>query len=227
MPESTRVVSTRALGPFAVVTLEPSFAPGVPGQFHMLRVAGTSAFLPRPLSAVRAGEHGVEFLCQLSGKALAPLAEVGCAVDVSGPFGCGFDLGSAGERPLLVGGGFGVALLAGVAEALPGARLHAGFRDAGAALACELVPAAEIVTAIAPDRVAPPYADATSVFAAGPTAMMQAVARAASDAGVPSQVALEAPMACGYGACYGCAVRLGGQLVRLCIDGPVVDGALL
>ena len=227
MPERSQVISTRPLGPFCVVTLERSFEPGAPGQFHMLGVAGSESFLPRPLSPVRAREDGVEFLCQLSGKALAPLAETGCEVTVSGPFGRGFELASAGERPLLVGGGFGVALLAGVAEALPGARLHAGFRDAGAALACELVPAAEVVTAIAPDLVRPPYRDATAVFAAGPTAMMHAVARAAGEAGIPSQVALEAPMACGYGACYGCAVRLGGRIVRLCIDGPVVDGALL
>jgi dihydroorotate dehydrogenase electron transfer subunit len=41
---------------------------------------------------------------------------------------------------------------------------------------------------------------------------------------VPCQVALEAPMACGYGACYGCAVSLGGALVRLCVEGPVVAG---
>ena len=227
MPDTSRVVSTRPLGPFCVVTLEHSFDVGVPGQFHMLRVAGSDAFMPRPLSAVRAGADGVEFLCRLSGKALAPLAEIGCEVSLSGPFGRGFDLASAGERPLLVGGGFGVALLAGVAEAVPGSRLHAGFRDAGAALACELVPAAEVVTAIAPERVAPPYGDATAVFAAGPSAMMRAVARDASEAGVPSQVALEAPMACGSGACYGCAVRLGGRIVRLCTDGPVVDGALL
>ena len=227
MPERTRVVATRALGPFSVVTLEASFEPGVPGQFHMLRVAGSPAFLPRPLSAVRVGEHGIEFLCQLSGKALAPLAEVGCEVVVSGPFGRGFDLSSAGQRPLLVGGGFGVALLAGVAAALPGSRLHAGFGDAEAARTSELVPAAEVVTAIAPDLVTPPYAEASAIFAAGPMAMMQAVARGASEAGVPSQVALEAPMACGYGACYGCAVRLGGRIVRLCVEGPVVDGMLL
>ena len=42
-------------------------------------------------------------------------------------------------------------------------------------------------------------------------------------AGLPCQVALEAPMACGYGSCHGCAVRLDGRLVRLCLEGPVVD----
>ncbi len=58
----------------------------------------------------------------------------------------------------------------------------------------------------------------------GPDGLVRAVAAACAAADVPCQVALEAPMACGYGACYGCAVRLGGQLVRLCVEGPVVAG---
>jgi putative intracellular protease/amidase len=31
-------------------------------------------------------------------------------------------------------------------------------------------------------------------------------------------------MACGYGACYGCAVEIDGRLARLCVDGPVLRG---
>jgi ferredoxin len=49
--------------------------------------------------------------------------------------------------------------------------------------------------------------------------MLAAVARLAPRA----QLAWEAPMACGYGACYGCAVRIDGELKRLCVDGPVLD----
>ena len=52
--------------------------------------------------------------------------------------------------------------------------------------------------------------------------MMRGVAEACTAASVPCQVALEAPMACGFGACYGCAVELDGRLQRLCIEGPVV-----
>ena len=45
---------------------------------------------------------------------------------------------------------------------------------------------------------------------------------------VPAQLALESGMACGFGACYGCVVptREGGY-VRVCVDGPVVEGARL
>jgi hypothetical protein len=37
-----------------------------------------------------------------------------------------------------------------------------------------------------------------------------------------AQLAWEAPMACGYGACYGCAVEIGGEWKRLCVEGPVL-----
>jgi dihydroorotate dehydrogenase electron transfer subunit len=45
---------------------------------------------------------------------------------------------------------------------------------------------------------------------------------------VPAELALEAGMACGYGACYGCAVpRRGGGYLRVCVEGPVVDAGEL
>ena len=48
--------------------------------------------------------------------------------------------------------------------------------------------------------------------------MLEAVRSLAPDA----QLAWEAPMACGYGACYGCVVELGGRYARLCVEGPVL-----
>jgi dihydroorotate dehydrogenase electron transfer subunit len=90
------------------------------------------------------------------------------------------------------------------------------------------VPAAERELVLAPgnvlDALAPRLAGASCVLAAGPDGLVRAVAAAAAVAGVPCQVALEAPMACGYGACYSCAVSLEGKLVRLCVEGPVVAG---
>ena len=56
------------------------------------------------------------------------------------------------------------------------------------------------------------------VLACGPEPMLAALRRLCPDA----QLAWEAPMACGYGACYGCAVEIGGELRRLCVDGPVL-----
>ena len=51
--------------------------------------------------------------------------------------------------------------------------------------------------------------------------MLEAVRRLTPHA----QLAWEAPMACGYGACYGCAVEIDGELKRLCVEGPVLHAA--
>jgi dihydroorotate dehydrogenase electron transfer subunit len=59
------------------------------------------------------------------------------------------------------------------------------------------------------------------VLACGPEPMLRAVGELCPTA----QLAWEAPMACGYGACYGCAVETAGKLKRLCIEGPVLAAA--
>jgi NAD(P)H-flavin reductase len=66
------------------------------------------------------------------------------------------------------------------------------------------------------------------VYACGPAPMLEAVRAMCARSGVPAQLALEAGMACGFGACFGCVVpRRGGGYLRVCLDGPVVDAAEL
>lgn len=66
------------------------------------------------------------------------------------------------------------------------------------------------------------------VYACGPAAMLEGVRAICAREHVPAQLALEAGMACGFGACYGCAVpRRGGGYLRVCLDGPVIDAAAL
>jgi dihydroorotate dehydrogenase electron transfer subunit len=65
------------------------------------------------------------------------------------------------------------------------------------------------------------------VYACGPPPMLEATARVCAERGIPAQLALEAGMACGFGACYGCVVPTRRGYLRLCIDGPVLDAALL
>ena len=58
--------------------------------------------------------------------------------------------------------------------------------------------------------------------------MLHAVANVAAAAGVPCQVALEAPMACGMGTCKGCAVMsTDGTYKYVCYDGPVFDAGTI
>jgi dihydroorotate dehydrogenase electron transfer subunit len=69
---------------------------------------------------------------------------------------------------------------------------------------------------------------AAIVYACGPAAMLEAVRALCAQREVPAQLALEAGMACGFGACYGCVVPArDGTYLRVCVDGPVVDAAKL
>jgi len=67
------------------------------------------------------------------------------------------------------------------------------------------------------------------IFACGPTPMLRAAALLAQEFGIPSQVSLEEFMACAVGGCAGCAVEVktpdGPAMKRVCVDGPVFDGA--
>jgi dihydroorotate dehydrogenase electron transfer subunit len=64
-----------------------------------------------------------------------------------------------------------------------------------------------------------------TVYACGPAPMLEAVRALCAERGVPAQLALEAGMACGFGACYGCVVPAREGYLRVCVDGPVVDAA--
>jgi NAD(P)H-flavin reductase len=188
--------------------------PGRPGQFFMLEAPGR--LLPRPMSLCLAPPGELAFLVDPIGpgtRALCAL-ERGDRLGVLGPLGNGFDLDI--ERPLLVGGGIGVAPLPYLSEALGAPPAILGFRSAGHAEAAALLPQAEVV--VEPTFVTEVMPRDRDVLGCGPEPMLEAVRRLVPDA----QLAWEAPMACGYGACYGCAVEIDGELRRLCVEGPVL-----
>jgi NAD(P)H-flavin reductase len=214
--ERRSVVGVEAVGPYALVRVERGgIDPGVPGQFFMLEAPGR--VLPRPMSLCLAPRGELAFLLDPIGpgtRALASL-EPGASIHVFGPLGNGFRLDV--PRPLLVGGGIGVAPLPYLSEALEHPPAVLGFRSEHHAEAAALISNAEVV--IDPVLVTDVLADGRSVLACGPEPMLEAVRALHPDA----QLAWEAPMACGYGACYGCAVEIDGELKRLCVEGPVLS----
>lgn len=213
--ERRRVERADDVGPYRLLRLErDGLDAGEPGQFFMLEAPGR--LLPRPLSVCLATPAELAFLIDPVGpgtRALAALAP-GDAIHLLGPLGRGFGLDV--ERPLLVGGGIGIAPLPYLSARLGGPPALLGFRTAGHAEAAALLPGAEVV--IDPVLVTDALPSGHDVLACGPEPMLRALTAIYPDA----QLAWEAPMACGYGACYGCAVELDGRLQRLCIEGPVV-----
>lgn len=189
--------------------------PGVPGQFFMLEAPGR--VLPRPFSLCLAPPDELAFLIDPVGPGTTALCELeaGEEIHVLGPLGRGFDLDV--ERPLLVGGGIGIAPLPYLSACLGEPPAVLGFRSAEQAVAAVLVPNADVVVepTLVTDALPPGERD---VLACGPEPMLLAIAERADGA----QLAWEAPMACGYGACYGCVVAIDGRYRRLCVDGPVL-----
>ena len=212
------VTGSEQVGPYFVVRVERGeLDPGHPGQFFMLEAPGR--VLPRPMSVCLAPPGELAFLIDPIGpgtRALCAL-EPGEGIHVLGPLGNGFRLDV--DRPLLVGGGIGIAPLPFLSERLGGPPALLGFRSEWHAEAAALVPNAEVV--IEPTYVTEAMPGGHDVLACGPEPMLEAVRELAPDA----QLAWEAPMACGYGACYGCVVEVGGELKRLCVEGPVLAAA--
>jgi dihydroorotate dehydrogenase electron transfer subunit len=213
--EHLRVAARERIGLYTLLRLErDALEPGEPGQLFMLEAPGR--LLPRPMSLCSAPPGELWFLIDEIG----PGTRAICAADalhVFGPLGCGFDLDVA--RPLLVGGGIGIAPLPYLSERLDGPPAVLGFRSAAHAVAAELVPNAEVV--VEPTLVTEAMDASMDILACGPEPMLEAVRALAPHA----QLAWEAPMACGYGACYGCAVEIDGELKRLCVEGPVLRAA--
>jgi NAD(P)H-flavin reductase len=221
------------------------------GQFFMIKPKRCGFFLGRPISAfawrpARPGEAAgaVGFLIARRGEGTRELAGMrpGECAELTGPLGNAWSdflpaAQAAGGRPVaLVGGGAGVAPLEALRDELreaggPPAILHSGFRTdpraagafgsegPGAIVATEdgtLGLKGRIADFLEPEKYA-------AVCACGPAPMMKAAAAKCASAGVPCFVSLERRMACGVGACLGCAVKTRGANRRCCADGPIFD----
>jgi dihydroorotate dehydrogenase electron transfer subunit len=248
------VSGVERLGAYRLITALDASGPvdPRPGQFYMLATekgwgggGDERPYLPRAFSYARArvSSDGVEldFLLESVGPGTARLAalEPGEGLALVGPLGVGFRPPPPGAGPILVGGGIGVAPLLCLHGALAEpSTLLLGFRTAthaqaaalfagGPALATDDGSAGRrgLVTELLRERLA--AGAPAAVYACGPPAMLEAVRVLCAERGVPAQLALESGMACGFGACLGCALPTRDGYVRLCIDGPVLDAQRL
>ena len=240
------VAGRNEYGPYVVLSVADPGGPAPdPGQFAMLAAAerwgggeDERPFLPRAFSVARRHDDGtLDFLLEDVGPGTERLAELagGDEVWLLGPLGRGFAPPRAGRRPVLVGGGVGIAPLANLQDVLgPTALVLLGFRDAAHAEGALLLDGPLIATddgsvghhGFVTELLMPELRGA-EVFACGPPPMLEAVRALCAEHDVPAQLALESGMACGFGACFGCVVPTKTGYVRLCVDGPVLDAAAL
>lgn len=212
---------------------------------------GGRPYLPRAFSvaAFERSAEGVrlDFLVEAVGPGTTLLAalESGDRLKITGPLGRPFseprEVNPEAAGAVLVGGGIGIAPIAILRKHLSAAgipqRALLGFRDETHSGGLELFGACQEVGIATEDghRGHRGYvtdllsvalkgdASTAAVYACGPPAMLEAVRQMCAERGAPAELAMESPMACGYGACFGCAVPLAsGGYMRLCVDGPVV-----
>jgi len=233
---------------------QPGFQ-AVPGQFVMVRLENRNwPLLSRPFSICRLIDTnglttGLELLCKIVGNGTAALSQVkkGDPLFILGPLGNGFDISEKYRPVCLVAGGIGVAPLVflglmlvkkGIAPenitVFMGGRSEADLlcRDAFQRLGASLVLSTDdgscgskgVVTIPLKARLINQPPD--MLYACGPAAMLKAVAEMSRRLRVPCQLSVETVMACGVGACLGCAVKTrqpAANYLHTCIDGPVFD----
>jgi dihydroorotate dehydrogenase electron transfer subunit len=164
-------------------------------------------------------------------------------MDIIGPLGKPFPFPHAGQNALLVAGGIGLGPILFFASALIGAGIPCtmvfGCRSK------ENLPASAAFSALQPlictddgsagfrgtaidychDALSGAVDGRTAVYACGPHAMLKGCHEFARARGAVCHVSVEQIMACGVGACMGCAVRVNHApgFVRACMEGPVFD----
>ncbi|MDR2495461.1 MAG: dihydroorotate dehydrogenase electron transfer subunit [Spirochaetaceae bacterium] len=203
------------------------------GQFFMVKPVRSAVFLARPLSAADFGEDWVSFLVVLRGAGTGELLSLptGEAAELTGPLGNGWD--APRGFAALVAGGAGAAPVAALARSLPDGSydFYGGFRSRPFGISRvsprRLVIASEDGSAGTRGRILDflDVARYEAVYACGPDSMLKALARSCGHAGVRCAVSMEKRMACGVGACLGCAVRTSRGSRRCCADGPVFNAA--
>jgi dihydroorotate dehydrogenase electron transfer subunit len=220
------------------------------GRAFLPRAISVAETIPAAGGGVR-----LDFLLDAVGPGTGRLCRLGTGdgVWITGPLGNSFasprEVAPAAAGAVLVGGGVGVAPLALLRKrfterGIPH-RVLLGFRDrahtGGLDLFCgssgALCPEMRLATedghaghqGRVTDLLLPILAgdDASSgvIYTCGPPAMLETVRALCAEHGVACELALESPMACGFGACFGCAVpKPDGGFLRLCVDGPVLRG---
>ena len=250
MPEifKGRIISNKQLAKniyLLSLRLEKKIEPQ-PGQFFMLKVTpGINPLLPRPFSWFEISDSGkeVKFLYQIVGRGTELLSQKikGEPISLLGPLGRGFNLKPARGKVYLIAGGVGIAGLWALVKKLKKDKklkleMFWGAKDKGyffpiSKEGFKLVYASEdgsrgrkaLVSELFMERLRngarPDY-----FYACGPLGMLKAIANLAKEYHLKGEVLYEERMACGLGACMGCAVpSSGGGYLRACQDGPVFN----
>lgn len=257
--ERSRVLDNKRVAPghYVLKLASPRISSAAkPGQFVQVMCADSSEpLLPRPFSFLEAKGRQLSFLYHVVGRGTSLLSKLrkGDELWLTGPLGRGFSTAPRETTAVLVGGGVGIPPLHHLAQALralpaakrPEVRVLLGarnkslllcrndFQKLGATLECATDDGSlgkkGYVTALLEPLLALREPSTLRIYTCGPTPMLKAVSALALKYGAPCEVSVEVPMACGFGACLGCAIKVrdpktAGSAHRYaiaCCEGPV------
>lgn len=211
-----------------------------PGQFVQVLVPGKT--LRRPISVCDIEDDIIRLVFEVRGEGTEILShtKTGGNINIIAPLGRGFEIDKS-QKTVFIGGGIGVPpMLFSAKCCAENATVINGFRSSSAMILSEDFEKAGCRLIVTTDDgsfgihgfVTQPLAeiidDTDMICACGPMPMLRNIAKMAKEHGVPCQVSLEQRMACGIGACLGCAVAVkdenGRETYRhVCKDGPVFN----
>lgn len=207
-----------------------------PGQFVHILVPGKTLRRPISICDVNGSEIRLVFEVRGEGTDILSQTEVGGELDIIAPLGHGFTV-DPDKRTVFVGGGIGAPPMLYAAKQCKNAVTITGFRDKGSVILdddfkkiSEHILMTDNGTAgrrgFVTEALKDVIGSADAVCACGPMVMLRGVAEISAQAGVPCEISLEERMACGVGACLGCAVLVNREdgtqgYKHVCKNGPV------
>ena len=205
-----------------------------PGQFVNVQIP--EKFLRRPISVCDWDGESLTLVYRVVGGGTAALREMrpGETLDLLAGLGNGYNLGRAGNKPLLIGGGAGIAPLYGLCRRLIalGAEptVVLGYRSAADAYLLKEFKALGTEPLVTTDdgslgirgnvTALLPGLEYSFFYTCGPEPMYRAMHKVLQG---PGEYSFEARMGCGFGACMGCSVETLTGTKRVCRDGPVLE----
>lgn len=223
-----------------------------PGQFFQIAVSGTASdlFLRRPFAPSEMFKDGFAFVYAVVGKGTGMMTtlQAGDTVQVLAPLGNGYTLPAKGSKVALIGGGCGGPSLGPLAKVLAASGVKAvvtlGARTSGSLVGADCFSKEQHTLVTATDDGSAGFAGTSvsalenklgndihgyaKIYACGPIPMLKAAAALAKKYSIECEVSLEERMACGFGACVGCAIEVKNSdgttaYKRVCHDGPVFN----
>lgn len=218
------------------------------GQFINIYLERKDLILPRPISICEIDkEKGIlRIIYQIAGKGTLEMSLIPAesTIKISGPFGNGF-MPEKGKNIAVIGGGVGVPPLLALSKRLlqdndkNAVKVFTGFRSKDHGILEEEFKALGIENYISTDDGSQGFHGnalqcfkdsgfkADLIYACGPSIMLQFIAKYAEEANIDAYLSFEERMACGFGTCVCCAIKIknassvGYEYKKVCKDGPV------